>query len=80
MPIYSSLTNDLTEQVKVIFCSWFEMYSVEDEEHGRVMNPDTCVTFFEACAAGKNNLAIGPRDNNIRTMFDKFESFKDKML
>jgi len=34
IPIYSALTNDLTEQVKQVFCKWFEMYSELDEEHG----------------------------------------------
>jgi len=44
------------------------------------MTPDTCVTFFDACASGKgHNQLAGPRDSSIRTMFDTYEYFKDKI-
>ena len=42
-----------------------------------VMTPETCVTFFEACASGKNNFMVSPRDNNIRKMFNDFDSDND---
>ena len=45
------------------------------------MTPDTCVTFFDACASGKghHNQLAGPRDSSIRAMFDTYEYFKDKI-
>jgi hypothetical protein len=55
MPLFSHVTQDLTQQAKAIFSSWFNIYSEEDPDEAqnrKVMTPESCCTFFQACGAG----------------------------